>query len=138
MTVVVCIDNAYGMRFGGRRQSRDRVLVEELMQMVGADRILRIAPGSASLFKNYAERVCVDEDFLNAAEPGDFCFVEDRELMPYLEKLEGIVLYRWNRDYPADFYLDVRPDVLGWNLRSMTEFAGSSHEKITKEEYTVR
>ena len=135
MTVVVCIDNAYGMRFGGRRQSRDRVLIDELMQMV--DGKLWIAPGSASLFKNYAERVCVDENFLTLAEKGDFCFVEDCELAPHREKLEGIVLYRWNRDYPADFYLDVRPDVLGWTLSGVTEFAGSSHEKITKEEYTV-
>lgn len=138
MTVVVCIDNAYGMRFGGKRQSRDRVLIEDLMQTVGADRKLWIAPGSASLFQKYAERVCVNEDFLTLAEPGDFCFVEDRELAPYLEKLEGIVLYRWNRDYPADFHLDVRPDALGWNLKGVTEFAGSSHEKITKEEYTVK
>ncbi len=135
MIAVICIDDAYGMQFNGRRQSRDRVLLEDLMQMVGADQKLWIAPCSASLFKNYEDRICVDENFLTAAESGAYCFVEDRGIEAHLANLEGIVLYRWNRDYPADLRLDFRPDAQGWNLCAVTEFVGSSHEKITKEEY---
>ena len=138
MIAVVCIDDQYGMRFNGRRQSRDRILIEDLMQMVGTDKKLWIAPCSASLFKNYEDRLCADEDFLTKAEDGVYCFVEDRGIEAYRENLEGIVLYRWNRDYPADLRLDLRPDLEGWNLCAVTEFAGSSHEKITKEEYSKK
>ncbi len=49
--------------------------------------------------------------------------------------MEGLVLYRWNRRYPADVYLDIRPEPPGWRLVSREEFSGSSHPRITKEVY---
>jgi len=44
---------------------------------------------------------------------------------------EGLILYRWNRTYPADLYFTLSLE--GWTLERREEFAGSSHEKITKE-----
>ena len=52
------------------------------------------------------------------------------------DRLEGLVLYRWNRRYPADAWLDVRPGPPGWTLARREEFSGHSHERITKEVYT--
>ena len=49
------------------------------------------------------------------------------------ERIQEIYLYRWNRDYPADVYFPV--DLSGWNCVETKEFAGSSHEKITRERY---
>ena len=57
-------------------------------------------------------------------------------LLPWLDRLEGLVLYRWNRRYPADAWLDVRPGPPGWTLARREEFSGHSHERITKEVYT--
>ena len=54
----------------------------------------------------------------------------------WLDRLEGLVLYRWNRRYPADAWLDVRPGPPGWTLARREEFSGHSHERITKEVYT--
>ena len=83
-----------------------------------------------------ARLLLVAEDFLDRAQAGDFCFVEDRSPAPWLDRLEGLVLYRWNRRYPADAWLDVRPGPPGWTLARREEFSGHSHERITKEVYT--
>ena len=32
ISVAVCVDDALGMMFGGRRQSRDRVLIEDFLK----------------------------------------------------------------------------------------------------------
>ena len=50
------------------------------------------------------------------------------------EKIDSIILYRWNRVYPADTYFDI--DLSGWQLVRTGEFSGASHELITKEVYT--
>ena len=47
--------------------------------------------------------------------------------------MEGVILYRWNRTYPADLRLTLSLE--GWSLERREIFAGSSHEKIIKEVY---
>ena len=51
-----------------------------------------------------------------------------------VDRLEQVILYRWNRDYPADVRFTL--DLSGFRLRQRVDFAGSSHEKITEEIYT--
>ena len=75
----------------------------------------------------------VAEDFLRQAGENDFCFVENEKLLPYSDRITEVVVYRWNRSYPGDFHLDL--DLKQWRLVQTTEFAGYSHEKITKEIY---
>ena len=91
-------------------------------------------PYSASLFEHMPEKV-ISENFLEEAGEGSICFVEDQMLLPYEEKIEKIIVYRWNREYPKDLTLDL-PMGAPWKLISTTEFPGFSHEKITKEAYT--
>ena len=135
MIPIVCVDDNWGMAFGGRRQSRDR----EVCARIPADaagQTLWCSPYSRALFAPLPGlRLAAEEDFLDRAGPGELCFVEDRPLLPWLERMEGLVLYRWNRRYPADVYLDIRPEPPGWRLVSREEFSGSSHPRITKEVY---
>ena len=72
--------------------------------------------------------------FLDAAGDGEFCFVENADVSGCVERIEEIYLYRWNRDYPAEVYFPV--DLSVWKCMETKEFAGSSHEKITRERYT--
>ena len=51
-----------------------------------------------------------------------------------VKEIEKVILYHWNRDYPADVYFPV--DLSVWKCVETKEFAGSSHEKITRERYT--
>lgn len=134
MIAAVCVGEDGAMCFNHRRVSRDREQQADLLRLC-AGRKLWIAPFSEKLFAGEAEPL-VDEDFLTLAEPGDLCFVEDRPLSPVLDRVETLVIYRWNVSYPADLRLDV--DLGGFTLRESLDFPGSSHEKITREIYERR
>ena len=132
MIAAVCIDDSCGLQFNHRRQSRDRVVTEDLLQSARGHP-LWIAPISQALFPEGG--ISVAPDFLERAGEGDWCFVEDQSLLPFLSRLEAMVLYRWNRVYPADTYLDVIPWEAGWRCIGREEFPGHSHKLITKEVY---
>ena len=136
MNVIICADDNMGMLFNHRRQSRDKKVTEDMLQM--AD-VLWLHPFSEKLFqeeeiqtlcKKGRKQILVDENFLQKALPGQYCFVENHELVPYVNAIEQVVLYSWNRRYPSDFKLDL--DLTQWTVQSVTEFVGNSHEKITK------
>ena len=63
----------------------------------------------------------------------DFCFVENQPLLPYEAQIQEVICYRWNRRYPSDVKLDLPLE--GWNVMEETEFAGKSHERITRTVY---
>ncbi len=133
MIIVVCLDDLDGMLFNNRRQSRDRQLTADLLNLVG-DGVLWMAPYSLSLFPDDAPcRIEACDDFLQQAGEREYAFVEDRDVRPYLEKTEEIVIYRWNRRYPRD--LTFQADLRDWDLVSETQFSGYSHEIITREIY---
>ncbi len=132
MIIALCIDDNRGLRFNRRRQSRDRAVTADLLRSAEGHK-LWAAPSSVSLFPEGAVAAC--EDFLERAEAGEWCFVEDRPLAPILQKIEALVLYRWNRVYPADVFLDVIPWEVGWRCICREEFPGHSHKLITKEVY---
>ena len=87
---------------------------------------------SAKMF--LSANVNVDTEFLNLVNDGDYCFVENDDFMRYLDKLEKVIVYRWNRVYPSD--KKVATDFLNEKqLTSSIDFKGSSHERITEEIY---
>ena len=132
MTVILCVDNRFGMLFNKRRLSRDRAVTGDIIKNLSGGR-LYCGEISKSLFEEN-ENVIVCENFLEQAGDADTCFVEDRDIAPFADKIQKIILYHWNRDYPADVWFD--PAVLRKFPRKTTvEFAGCSHEKITKEGY---
>ena len=133
MIVIVCIDDNNGMMFNRRRQSQDRILRANFLTQA-AGNLIRMNAYSYKQFSDTAEgELLVSENFLSLAQKGEFCFVENLSLLPHLADIEQIILYRWNRVYPADFYFDV--PISTWNMEKTGEFVGSSHETITKEIY---
>lgn len=134
MIPIVCVDDRGGVLFNRRRQSQDALLRADALAMAAGSRLWMNAY-TRSQFREDAELAVVEEDFLEKAGPGDYCFVEGLPLSPHLEQIEAVVLYRWNRAYPFDTVLDLALEVPPWQLVSSSEFAGSSHERITKEVY---
>lgn len=132
MKLIVCLDERKGMMFNYRRQSRDRILIEDLLRMVEEDR-LWIAPYSSSLFVEKEKEILISDCLLEEAEAGDWCFIEDRACSSALSRIESIVIYWWNRHYPSDLSFDIDPLQEGFHLQTREEFVGSSHELITKE-----
>jgi len=129
MKLIVCLDQRGGMAFNHRRQSRDRLLTENLVRTVGQARLL-VMPYSVSLFAGYTLNLVVSEDPLKDAKEQDFCFLET--VSPTTDDgISELILYHWNRDYPSD--TPFLPDISSFVKSSCEEFAGFSHEKITKE-----
>ena len=134
MHLIACVDDRGGMAFHQRRQSRDRVVRRHILADAAGGR-LWVSPYSARQFAQSEQGLLlVAEDFLDRAQAGDYCFVEDRSPAPWQDQLERLVLYRWNRVYPADLWLGL--DLEGsWTLVRREEFPGWSHDTITKEVY---
>ena len=126
MKLIVCLDDNNGMMFNNRRQSRDRILIENLLELCKGE-TLYINEYSAKLFTENSVVIC--EDFNSVAK--GYIFAENT--LPNEENLNEIIVYKWNRVYPADTYFNISLD--GWILTETTEFVGSSHEKITREIY---
>lgn len=135
MILLAAVDDRLGMAFNHRRQSRD----EALRRAVIAD-----AAGAPLWMNTYSLRqfkeeaagadIRVSDNFLFEAAQGEFCFAETASPEIAAGLIEKIILYRWNRSYPADIYFDI--DLSGgWFLAESADFAGKSHEKITKEVY---
>ena len=135
MILAVCVDDKNGMAFNGRRQSMDRLLRADLLAAAG-EGPLWVSPYTAKQFDPAPPGLRAAEDFLLRAGPGELCFAEFPPLIQVLDRVEGILLYRWNRTYPADQYLDFVPAAAGFRLVSAADFSGSSHKTLTKEVYT--
>lgn len=120
------------MSFNRRRQSSDCVLLQNLLELVGENR-LWMSAYSAKLFQVLPENVLVDKDFLSKAEDGDFCFAENVSLLPAAGKIEKLIVYRWDKVYPSDRRY---PFPVGEPENSLS-FEGNSHEKITREIYAL-
>ena len=136
MIIMVCLDDKGGMMFNRRRQSRDRVVRERMVQMAGGRGLWMNHYSAGQFAQDDPAALRVDDDFLQKAGEGDFCFVENEALAPWEADLEKLVLFRWNRVYPADRYFDLDLTQGRWSLEDQEEFVGSSHEKITMEVYT--
>lgn len=132
MKIALCIDDDNGMIFNKRRQSRDGELIKDLILLAGERKII-IMPFSEILFQEYEDIITVSDDILKDAGDEDICFIENIDPSAFEDKINGIILYHWNRRYPSDMKFTL--DLSGYTLREQTEFAGSSHEKITREEY---
>ena len=117
MIVFLCVDKKNGMAFHQRRQSLDRVVQADILTMA-AGKPIWMTPYSA---RQFTEQEAVPR-------------LSEAPLVPSLERIEKLVLYRWDRVYPADQWLDLDLDS-AFRLVSSCDFSGHSHEKITKEVY---
>ena len=137
MYIIVAVDDNNGMMFNNRRQSRDRVMNEKILSVCEGHN-LWMNDYSYNIFQpliSEKDNIRIDADCLKQAGNGDYCFVEDRHIEPFMKAIEGVILFRWNRKYPGDFFFDLDIASDSWKPVSKEEFSGSSHEKITMEVY---
>lgn len=142
MKIIVCIDKNNGMLFNNRRTSRDREVIKDIVNNC-SDANIWVKEYSKELFEDYLDdnnlgslednNIVVDEQYLLKIEDRDYCFIEDREIINYTDKVEKVIIYRWNRDYPADVYYEF--DYNQFSLEETSEIKGYSHDIITKEIY---
>ena len=131
MNIAVCIDDRGGMLFNRRRQSRDSILLEKLVKKTTK---LYILPFSEKMMASFGIPYVVVSDPCDVPK-GETLFVENCSVAALLPHASTLTVYKWNREYPGDFFLDL--DLSKMLLASTEEFAGKSHEKITEEIYKL-
>ena len=119
MKIIVCVDNQNGMMFNHRRQSQDRVLRKRILELTGGEKLWMNAYSQKQFLQvngnmpkeqeqsgqlGQSGQIQADEAFLEKAGPGEYCFVEDKDVVPYESRIEEVILCHWNRDYRADMW----------------------------------
>lgn len=131
MNIIVCVDKDNGMLFNNRRLSKDKILCEKILEITSSSKLL-MNEYTKSLFEN-SENIIVDNNFLQNANLGDFCFIENIDINEY-NQIEQVYIFNWNRKYPADRFFNL--NLSNFKKIKTENFAGNSHEKITLEIYT--
>ena len=75
MKIIVCLDDGGGMTFNKRRQSRDRVLLEDIKNMTDGARLFA-SPFSEKLLNEHEVKAKIKKDPLKKADKNDFCFMD--------------------------------------------------------------
>lgn len=136
MILIVCIDENNGMLFNNRRQSRDKILLSRILE-IAKDEKLWITKFSRDMFDIIENKnIIIDDKCIDNAAENDYCFIENVDISTIIEKVNKIILYNWNKNYPADKYFNISLE--NWVISSEDEFTGSSHERITEKIYIRR
>ena len=127
MTLYICLDDRNGLKFNKRRQSRDAAVLEDIRSQLKGP----------LLIGSYSEKLMAEAGIpcVLPPETAEDFFAEDVPSEENLARTAKIVIYRWNRLYPADVRWEPDLAAMGFALRETTEFPGRSHEKITREVY---
>ena len=89
MIIIACVDDNLGLLFNNRRQSRDGILIKDVLDFID-NKMLWINTYSKQLFPEQ-ENIIVSEKFIDEAGEGDFCFIEN---IPTLFRIFGILLFQ--------------------------------------------
>lgn len=132
MKVIVCLDKKDGMLFNHRRQSRDRVVISDVL-LNYSENGLYVSEYSLSLF-NASDKVhLVTNTLTNTEDTAAWRFVETAEVSDFVAEISELVVYRWDKVYPATESFRVNWE--DFDCVSMQEIQGYSHETICKEVY---
>ena len=133
MIIIACVDNDMGMSFNNRRLSKDKVVTKHIIDLVSNKKIW-INNFSKDLFEDYnLDNLIIDDEFINKIGENDYCFIENIVPTEIEDKADKIIIYNWNRKYPADLYFNINLE--NWILEEETDFIGNSHDKITQKIY---
>ena len=127
MTLYICLDDRNGLQFNKRRQSRDSAVLEDIRSQCTGKLLINL----------FTEKLIQEAEIPYVLPPekaGDF-FAEEIPSDELMEQTGKIVIYRWNRHYPADIRWEPDLAAMGFVLKETEEFPGTSHEKITREVY---
>lgn len=125
MRVFMCLDQKDGLLFNDRRQSRDREVVADIEKTIGHEEI-GMSEYSAKLFEGH-DNIVVTDDLKDCRNV--FLEKDDLDLLDFDE----LIIYRWDKVYPADARLTF--DYKSMTLKDVSVITGYSHDKIIKEVY---
>ena len=137
MILIACVDQKNGMTLNGRRQTNDRAVRRLILKEAYPKKII-MAPSCATQFNKREQRwILCRANPMESASEGSYCMIETEQASSYVDRIERIVLYRWNTVYPADVFFDL-PLHMEWDLISQVMFDGFSHPDVVQEIYIRR
>ena len=74
MILIVCVDDHNGMMFNHRRQSQDRILRGDILELTEGKILWMDAYSKKQFVEEGMTQIRVEEDFLQKAGEGEFCF----------------------------------------------------------------
>lgn len=124
MTVIIALDDKDGYTLFGKRLSRDREMISD---MINSFDKIAVSDYSRELFENGGNLIPLPSQI-----PDNMVLFLETEDIP--EKANTLIVYRWNRHYPSNKRYS--PKANGWRKKEESFLTGYSHSKITKEIYT--
>ncbi len=132
MKLIVCVDDNLGISFFGKRQSMDEIQRKDVFETVKNNKVY-LSQYSYDLYKD----LNLDVKIVSGDEENNFdgYFIYEGEFLEsFIDYIDEIICYNWNRNYPFDETFDeLKKDI--WKEIERLEFVGKSHEKITKIRY---
>ncbi|MCI5996815.1 MAG: hypothetical protein PT934_03425 [Peptoniphilaceae bacterium] len=132
MKLIVCVDDNLGISFFGKRQSMDEIQRKDVFETVKNNKVY-LSQYSYDLYKD----LNLDFKIVSGDEENNFdgYFIYEGEFLEsFIDYIDEIICYNWNRNYPFDETFDeLKKDI--WKEIERLEFVGKSHEKITKIRY---
>ncbi len=141
MKIITCLDKNNGMSFHGKRQSRDEVVIKDIVNFISENNYkLIMNENSYRLFLKYNSEIndmksnfiCY-KDSEELYDDVDYCFVETFNIEKIKDEIKELIIYRWDKVYPSTIKFDVSCTTL--DLFKADEIIGRSHEKIIREVY---
>lgn len=133
MIICFCVSKNHGLMFNNRRVSSDINIIDDIIKMAqNEEKQVFMNLKSQKLFENYPGVHCSTDYISSAKEADGIIFAEEDIMNDISGNVEKVIIYNFNRNYPADVTLDIS----AFNSPvEMVEFVGNSHELITKYVY---
>ena len=127
------------MMFNNRRQTKDRMVIQKIKKKK-KNNFLHLSEYSKPLFQGEDNLIEFGTRWRNEViikgEESDYFFIEDSRPKDYECIIHRIILFCWNKTYPADSFFDI--DLNNYEQKEEIEFEGYSHEKISMKIYDRR
>lgn len=122
-TIALCVDKDNGRLFYNQRTSCDREVQRRLLDMTDK---LYVDSYTARQFSSgyHDEKLCVVDSPASISD--GLAFIEKEDIP---DDADRIIIFNWNRKYPADKWLDF--SFSGWRKTKKEDFEGYSHPKVT-------
>ena len=145
MTIIACIDLRFGLSMNGRRQTRDGVVIHDIIAETENPEVgLTVTESTARYIMSYLNPVTTNVPLnivteIKPNQPEDSTVFIETAPIKLVHKLishaDRIVLYIWDKTYVhTDYFPDMQKNA-AWSLSHVQYFKGDSHEELTKQVY---
>lgn len=132
MVIVACIDKSGNIALNTNGQLNHIIFLIRL-KVVSNEALLYMNCNSSQQFGYYPMKM-IDDNFLDIAGEDSYCFVEDTDVTPYIDCIDKIILYKWNKKFSSRLKFD-KSILNKFSIVSKKSFYGESFLKISEVVY---